>query len=112
MSDRGLDSLIHRNSSPGSALQPQFNAEVRQGRSTDPGHEHEPQNLALTTPGRKGGRMSWQTSLGAWQAASGIRFRVWAPDAKEVQLVLERDGSPAFNLDKQGDGTFTGTNSS
>ena len=39
--------------------------------------------------------MSWQPSLGAWPEGEGIRFRVWAPEARSVQVVLERPGSGA-----------------
>jgi maltooligosyltrehalose trehalohydrolase len=32
---------------------------------------------------------SWRPSLGAWPEKGGVRFRVWAPERREVSLVLE-----------------------
>ncbi|HUG55136.1 MAG TPA: malto-oligosyltrehalose trehalohydrolase [Vicinamibacteria bacterium] len=48
----------------------------------------------------------WRPSLGAWPEAGGVRFRVWAPARRRVDLVLE-DGPPR-PMDKQADGTFHG----
>ncbi|HEY8503826.1 MAG TPA: malto-oligosyltrehalose trehalohydrolase [Gemmataceae bacterium] len=36
--------------------------------------------------------MRWQPSLGAWPDETGTNFRVWAPDAKRVDLVLYSGG--------------------
>src|SRR4051794_10408952 len=39
--------------------------------------------------------MSWQPSLGAWVEGEGTRFRVWAPEARSVQVILERPADGA-----------------
>ena len=39
--------------------------------------------------------MKWQPSLGAWLEKEGTRFRVWAPEAGRLELVLqEPSGGP------------------
>lgn len=48
---------------------------------------------------------AWSPLLGAWPEAGGVRFRVWAPDRREVELVLEgaaAERAPA--LERDGDG--------
>lgn len=54
--------------------------------------------------------MNWQPSLGAWPAANGMNFRVWAPRAHTVEVVRHHLGAGAtvLTLRKQPDGTFTG----
>ena len=42
--------------------------------------------------------MSWQPSLGAWPEGEGTRFRVWAPEARSVQVVLERPAGASHAL--------------
>jgi maltooligosyltrehalose trehalohydrolase len=49
--------------------------------------------------------MPWQPSLGAWPEGDGVRFRVWAPVAQAVELILE--SSRNFGLEKEGGGTWT-----
>lgn len=49
--------------------------------------------------------MSWRPSLGAWPDAEGVRFRVWAPEATRVELVVEGAPRPV-PLEKNPDGTF------
>ncbi len=52
--------------------------------------------------------MQWQPFLGAWPEGEGTRFRVWAPTAHTVEVVLEgtREGGSARPLKKAADGTF------
>jgi maltooligosyltrehalose trehalohydrolase len=54
--------------------------------------------------------MSWQPSLGAWLVSGGTHFRVWAPQARTVEVVLESpsSGGRTQPLSKNADGTFTG----
>src|SRR4051794_18371929 len=35
---------------------------------------------------------AWSPSLGAWPEGDGTRFRVWAPKAKTIEVVVERPG--------------------
>ena len=51
---------------------------------------------------------TWRPSVGAWPSADGVHFRVWAPDAVEVELVFDDDGSGLVSvlLDKAPDGYF------
>jgi maltooligosyltrehalose trehalohydrolase len=49
--------------------------------------------------------MKWQPSLGAWPEADGTRFRVWAPEARQVEVVLDQ---ARHALAKAADGTFGG----
>lgn len=37
---------------------------------------------------------AWTPSLGAWPVAGGVRFRVWAPTRKRVEIVIEAPGAP------------------
>jgi len=54
--------------------------------------------------------MDWRTSLGAWPVGDSTRFRVWAPAAKTLEVVLERpDADPAAHqLTRDADGVFSG----
>src|SRR5690349_14699164 len=54
--------------------------------------------------------MSWQPSLGAWPQAERIRFRVWAPGARSVDVASWGGGESigAFALERLPDGTFLG----
>ena len=48
----------------------------------------------------------WKPSLGSWPEARGVRFRVWAPEAKSLRVVFEAAGPEAVPLEKFPDGTF------
>jgi maltooligosyltrehalose trehalohydrolase len=48
--------------------------------------------------------MTWQPSLGAWPEGEGTRFRVWAPLARTVEVIVE--GRANHALEKAADGTF------
>src|SRR5262245_3027666 len=51
----------------------------------------------------------WTPSLGAWADNDGVRFRVWAPDSKRVDVMYDCAGAPAaMPLEPLGDGTFGG----
>jgi maltooligosyltrehalose trehalohydrolase len=65
-----------------------------------PGHRHQ--------DGQSG---PWRPSLGAWPEEDGIRFRVWAPTARSIELVLlssTRRGESVIPLERSDDGTFGG----
>jgi maltooligosyltrehalose trehalohydrolase len=55
--------------------------------------------------------MNWQPALGAWLVAEGCRFRVWAPAAHAVEVILEKPAGreSAYSLSKAEDGTFSGS---
>jgi maltooligosyltrehalose trehalohydrolase len=46
--------------------------------------------------------------LGAWLESNGVRFRVWAPDAVTIDVVLDGPTATSFRLDRFADGTFGG----
>jgi maltooligosyltrehalose trehalohydrolase len=48
----------------------------------------------------------WRPTLGAWLEPRGVRFRVWAPDAKAVRVIFERPGRKGVSLERFIDGTF------
>jgi maltooligosyltrehalose trehalohydrolase len=54
----------------------------------------------------------WSSSLGAWPDQDGTHFRVWAPTAHRLEVILERKGKPAetkineVSMIKASDGTF------
>ncbi len=54
--------------------------------------------------------MNSPPKLGAWPGKDGTHFRVWAPKAQTVEVVLERPSSSALALplQKNQDGTFSG----
>jgi maltooligosyltrehalose trehalohydrolase len=56
------------------------------------------------------GRVEWRPSLGAWLEPEGVRFRVWAPERRSVELVLEGDGSRRVEprLERDGEGYWQG----
>jgi maltooligosyltrehalose trehalohydrolase len=60
-----------------------------------------------TPPERSTG---WRPSLGAWPESGGTRFRVWAPEAGAVEVVVERarGGPLARPLERSPDGTWGG----
>jgi maltooligosyltrehalose trehalohydrolase len=51
---------------------------------------------------------AWRPSLGAWSASDGVHFRVWAPEAAEVEVALDEDGTEprSLRLSKDADGYF------
>ena len=52
----------------------------------------------------------WRPTLGAWPENAGARFRVWAPDARDLEVVVARPDSESMQtaLSKNDDGTFSG----
>ena len=48
-------------------------------------------------------------SVGAELSASGVSFRVWAPQAREVHVVFSDAGLPPLRLSRSEDGYFGGT---
>ena len=54
--------------------------------------------------------MGWQPSLGAWQEGNRTHFRVWAPEASKIEVVLETSADRAFvfPLAKSAHGFFEG----
>ncbi len=53
---------------------------------------------------------AWRPSLGAWPVANGVHFRVWAPTASTVELMLEGGGARSpLVLEKAPDGMFERT---
>ena len=54
---------------------------------------------------------SWRPSVGAWIEAGGVNFRVWAPAASRVELVLEghAPASGPVEMRKSHDGVFEAT---
>jgi maltooligosyltrehalose trehalohydrolase len=56
--------------------------------------------------GRWDMRVGWQPSLGAWIDGGGVRFRVWAPEAASMELVLEGPTSGSRPLTRYPDGTW------
>ncbi|MBI2817129.1 MAG: malto-oligosyltrehalose trehalohydrolase [Acidobacteria bacterium] len=55
--------------------------------------------------------VAWQPSVGAWREGGLTHFRVWVPDAKKLEVVLETfpAGASAFALQKAGNGFFEGS---
>jgi maltooligosyltrehalose trehalohydrolase len=53
--------------------------------------------------------MSWQPSLGAWPVSGGTRFRVWAPEIRQLSVVLSKPAAATdvYPLSKAADGTFS-----
>lgn len=51
--------------------------------------------------------MSWQLEMGANLGPDGVRFRVWAPAARSVEVVFEPD-QRALALQPQSDGAWSG----
>jgi maltooligosyltrehalose trehalohydrolase len=52
--------------------------------------------------------VTWAPTLGAWPAADGVSFRVWAPDARAVSVVLESGQAGTWALDAEPGGYFSG----
>lgn len=51
--------------------------------------------------------MHWEPTWGAWPTAEGTRFRVWAPEARTVAVVLS-GGEKEWRLRKDESGVFQG----
>ena len=47
---------------------------------------------------------AWRPSLGAWVEAAGVRFRVWAPERRRVEVVVEGDEAASVSLDRDAHG--------
>jgi maltooligosyltrehalose trehalohydrolase len=55
-------------------------------------------------------RNNWKLDLGANVLDAGVRFRVWAPNARRVEVQIERDGEPKLHpLMPEADGYHAGT---
>jgi maltooligosyltrehalose trehalohydrolase len=53
---------------------------------------------------------AWRPSVGAWSGEDGVHFRVWAPDATTVELVLEsRPGQEPIAMQPSAEGLFETT---
>lgn len=54
--------------------------------------------------------MAWQPALGSWLQPDGCRFRVWAPNLRALDVVLEKPvaGKSVHPLQKAADGYFSG----
>ncbi len=52
--------------------------------------------------------MRWEPVLGAVPEGGGVRFGVWAPDARAVEVVVEGPGGSSFPLRRDSEGCFTG----
>jgi len=54
--------------------------------------------------------IAWQPRLGAWRAESGFRCRVWAPESRRVEIVVEPAGAArrVMALAREADGMFAG----
>jgi len=50
-------------------------------------------------------RSDWRMDMGATVLGDGVRFRVWAPAARRVDVQLARDGTPLAQTD---DGVWEG----
>ncbi len=52
----------------------------------------------------------WRPTLGAWAECGGARFRIWAPEAKDVEVIVAPPDSESMQaaLSKNDDGTFSG----
>ncbi len=67
-------------------------------------HSREEAGIIQTT------HVSWRARLGARPDAEGTHFRVWAPQAGMVDVLIERAGAPTREpLQAQPDGLFEGT---
>lgn len=53
-------------------------------------------------------RTVWGLNLGAEVVSNGVRFRVWAPKRKRVDVVLENEGGTIIPLDPEENGYFSG----
>ncbi len=56
--------------------------------------------------GQKAG--TWRPSLGAWVEGAGVRFRVWAPERRRVEVVVEGEDAASVSLDRDASGYWEG----
>jgi 1,4-alpha-glucan branching enzyme len=54
-------------------------------------------------------RIHWRLGLGAEVENAGVRFRVWAPKHRRLEVVIEGEGGGAFPLEREDKGYFSGT---
>lgn len=52
-------------------------------------------------------KATWRLNLGAETLPEGVRFRVWAPKRKRVDVVIESEGKMIVPLDPEGNGYFS-----
>jgi len=57
----------------------------------------------------QGAQSAWRLDLGAQVVAEGVRFRVWAPSHRRVEVSVEGDQPVVFPLEPEADGYFSGT---
>jgi len=52
----------------------------------------------------------WRPSLGAWIAQNGVQFRVWSPESRSIDLMVQcpETSASVLPLQPSGDGYFTG----
>src|SRR5579862_7764692 len=72
-------------------------------------HRSDRGNLAIPAPFPRAGaglqNEGEAYSIGAWVVAGGTRFKVWAPAASLVELVVEGEAAPwRVNMARVGDG--------
>jgi maltooligosyltrehalose trehalohydrolase len=46
--------------------------------------------------------MTWRPSLGAWPEDGGTRFRVWAPQARAVEVIVDEEAKHPLQLERNG----------
>src|SRR5687767_2106464 len=63
-------------------------------------------DAATTAPYAKNQTSNWRLDLGAELTRDGVSFRVWAPERKTVEVILESDGRTVA-LEPQSDGYFS-----
>jgi maltooligosyltrehalose trehalohydrolase len=66
--------------------------------------------MATATPTRAEAPRGWSPSLGAWPDGEATRFRVWAPKARRIDVVVERPGrAPVIApLEREPEAYFSG----
>jgi len=64
----------------------------------------------MATPVRAAMPRTRSPSLGAWLEGAGTRFRVWAPRARTIEVVVQRPGAEPLvaTLEASPDGHFSG----
>ncbi len=54
------------------------------------------------------GNTTWRLGLGAEVLSDGVRFRVWAPRCKSVDVIIENENGAIIPLNPEGNGYFSG----